>query len=36
LALLEVKRRNEEHRFWGALKGKHKCCGTMDDCPLRS
>jgi hypothetical protein len=36
LPLLEVQRRREEKEFWEGFRGKRKCCGTMDDCPLKS
>lgn len=35
LPVIEAKRRREEIEFWSHLKGKYKCCETMDDCPLR-
>lgn len=35
LPLLEAKRRRQEKAFWSSLIGKQRCCGTMDDCPLK-
>ena len=32
----EANRRNAEENYWGAfIQAGHKCCGTMDRCPLR-
>ena len=36
LPILEQGRRTEEKNYWNSLKGKQPCCGTMDDCPLKS
>ncbi len=35
LVLREVRRKKQEDDYWSSLKGKHICCGTMDDCPLK-
>jgi hypothetical protein len=33
---LEFRRREEERKFWEAYKSTQGCCGTMNNCPLKT